>query len=86
MPRNLIFFKNYLSSFDKKLKNNKLKPIDACLLFINNIQEIDKFIIGFTSLKEFKEILKINYKKRINLNFFDQFRSNNVEILNPSNW
>jgi len=86
LPRNLIFFKNYLSSFDKKLKNNKLKPIDACLLFINNIKEIDKFIIGFTSLKEFKEILGINCKKRIKLNFFNQFRSNNVEILNPSNW
>lgn len=86
LPRSLFSFKSYLSNFDKKLKINKLKPIDACLLFINNIKEVDKFIIGFTSLKEFKEILEINYKKRINLNFFDQFRSDNIEILNPSNW
>ena len=54
--------------------------------FFQKIKEVDKFIIGFTSLKEFKEILEINYKKRINLNFFDQFRSDNIEILNPSNW
>ena len=86
LPKNLNLIRNYLFNFNKKLKQNELKPLDACLSFINNIPEIDKFVIGFTSLNEFKEVLRINCKKKSKFNCFDQFKLNNKEILNPSNW
>ena len=86
LPMNFSSIKDYLFKFNNKLKANRITPIQACLSFIYNIKEIDKIIIGVSSLKEFKEILKSNKKKKLNKNFFRQFKLNDSNILNPVNW
>ena len=83
---NLSSIKDYLFQFNTKLKVNKITPIQACLSFIHSIKEIDKIIVGANSLKEFKEILKNNKKKDLNANFYNQFKLNDSNILNPVNW
>ena len=37
-------------------------------------------------IKKFKEILKNNKKKDLNANFYNQFKLNDSNILNPVNW
>ena len=86
LPMNLSSIKDYLFQFNTKLKVNKITPIQACLSFIHSIKEIDKIIVGANSLKEFKEILKNNKKKDLNANFYNQFKLNDSNILNPVNW
>ena len=60
-----------LEKFFKKFKTKK-ERIYHCLNFIKNHKNIDKIIIGITSLNEFNEIikyLKIKLKKKIIQNF-----------------
>ena len=56
-----------LEKFFKKFKTKK-ERIYHCLNFIKNHKNIDKIIIGITSLNEFNEIikyLKIKLKKKL---------------------
>ena len=41
------------------LKSNKLQPVEACIRYVNSINEIDKIIVGVNSTLHMKEI--INY-------------------------
>lgn len=86
IPNHLFFIKNYLSKFKKKLEAKGLKPMEACLSFINNVSAIDKIVVGVSSLNEFKEILNTNKNKNLKINDFDEFKLNNKKILNPINW
>ena len=86
LPMNFSSIRDYLFQFNTKLKVNQITPIQACLSFIHSIKEIDKIIVGVNSLKEFKEILKNNKKKDLNADFYNQFKLNDSNILNPVNW
>ena len=44
LPKNLSLFNDYLLNFKQKLQKENLESLEACLSFINNIPEIDKFI------------------------------------------
>ena len=79
-------FNNYLVNFNKKLKKEKIAPIQACLNFVNSINEIDKIVLGINSLEHLKEILRNNKKEKINKNIFNTLKFKNSHIINPNNW
>ena len=45
-------FNNYLVNFNKKLKKEKIAPIQASLNFLNSINEIDKIEKGIRKIGE----------------------------------
>ena len=63
---------------------NKLSPLEASLSYISSIPEISKFIIGVISEKQLEEIHKIKRNELPKIP--DELRTNDITLLNPSNW
>ena len=62
---------------------------DLALLFVKNIPEVDKIIIGVNNLKQLKDNIS-SYKKTCNDDVIDQILDqvnfNDEAVLNPTNW
>jgi aryl-alcohol dehydrogenase-like predicted oxidoreductase len=63
---------------------NAVAPIKACISFVNQFEEIDRMIVGATSVRELQEITNSFSNNFVgpfpNLESFDEM------LLNPSNW
>lgn len=84
------FFNQWNSIFnyyDRFIKDNNLKRIDACVSFVKNIKEIDGIIFGISSLNQLNEIFK-SFSKNIEIKF--SIKENNKlkfeKLVNPSLW
>ena len=69
LPNKLKKLKKLIIIWKKWLEVNKIDPIDACLNHALQNKKIDKIVIGFDSIDNFKEILKYK-RKKINLQRF----------------
>jgi aryl-alcohol dehydrogenase-like predicted oxidoreductase len=77
-------FQEIFTIWHKWLKTNSLSPIEACIRFLYQIEEVDNIIIGVQSLKQLKEILKIKKNKISSLpNWPSRI---DEKIINPSMW
>ena len=63
LPNKLKKLKKLIIIWKKWLEVNKIDPIDACLNHALQNKKIDKIVIGFDSIDNFKEILKYKKKK-----------------------
>lgn len=79
--------KKKFNQWDNFLKKNKLKPLEACFLFVSKYNFYSNIVIGFDSFKQFKELVfyakSMSNKKKIN---FKLLESNNSNLINPSRW
>jgi len=66
------------------LLKNKVSPIHACLDFALSFSEIDRVIIGADNKSQLLELAS-HEKKQLNL-IFPDFCSNDLDLINPSNW
>ena len=65
-------------------QKNNINPFHACLEFILNNKNIDKFVIGFNDLTHLKQV--VNYKKR-NINFQNfRIKTKESNLLDPRKW
>jgi len=70
--------------YHKWLESNKISQLEACFNFINQYNEIDRIVVGIDSAIQLEEII-IASKKNIPLKY-PNFYSNNLKLINPSNW
>ena len=81
-------FKSKLQYHLQKLNhwciNKKISRVEACILFVKNIKEIDLITVGFESENEFIEIIK-TFKKNRKLDF-SQFKISEKKIIDPRKW
>lgn len=72
------------NEWDKWLSNSKISPIEACIAFAFNQEEVDKIVIGISSSNDLEEILDIIN----NQNRLTSFPSGHTDedLINPSNW
>ena len=75
LQEKIVLLKDYAN-----LKN--INVLDLCMSFIN-FHKINKFVIGFNDLKNFKEVL--NYKK-VNIINFMQFYLPEKKLIDPRYW
>ena len=85
LPKKFYKFSNVWKEHDKKLNFHGLNRIQASLSFVFNNKMIDKFIIGFKSMKEFKQILKCKLSKKI-INLELKNKEDHKFIINPRVW
>lgn len=67
----------------KWLIKNKIKSFDACMQFISQQKQIDKFVFGVDNLDQLKQVLHYKVKKQLN---FSNLSLNSEKILHPQNW
>ena len=74
---------NFFNQWDKWLNNQNITALEACLLFVKRIKEIDKIIVGVDSVQHLKEICKA-YKSSKKI-YFPKFIINK-KLKNPIKW
>jgi len=82
--------KKYFNKWKKKLKMwfdylkaKKIRPVEACINFVVS-SKVDKLIIGIKDLSHLKEILNLNFEKKINIP--KKLIIKNPKFLNPNLW
>ena len=85
LPKNFIKFSVLWKNYEKYLNLNKINKLQAALSFVCNNKMIDKFIIGFKSMKEFKQILECKVSKK-KINFETKNKSIQKFLINPRVW
>lgn len=88
-PNNLNSYFNKVKEkffeFDKDCNHSKIEKIKQCIYFIEQIPQIDKYIIGFNNNIQLQEFLNINFQKNNLLNF-KKYIINESKFINPSKW
>ncbi len=73
---------------DSIAKNYNITIAELSLLWVNNLKQIDRIVLGVTSKNELENNIKL-MKKRISNNFFEKINKINItneKIINPSKW
>ena len=80
-------FKKWSSHFSKWytwLDEHQISPLNACLNYAMNIDDIDKVVIGIDNAEQLDEICMINHES--GFVFPDYLMSQDEMLINPSNW
>ena len=81
-PKKFYKWNNLLDKWFMWCENNNLKPFEAAYLYVLQKKEIDKIVVGFDTLDEMMDIIKINKKHIKN---FPNLKCKDG-ALNPYNW
>lgn len=73
-----------LNKFYSEFKSKK-ERIFHCINFIKNQKNIDKIVIGLTSFKEFKEVVKI-FETKLKRKKYSKFKIQDQNIIKPFKW
>ena len=66
------------------LKKNNINAVQGCLSFINSIDGIDRVIVGIENVTQLKEL--ISYSNNKDIKNFPDLLSNDINLIDPSNW
>lgn len=84
IPKKFLRYKKLFKDWYNWLDtNHEVTSKEACISYIKSLSEIDKIIIGFNSVSEIKEIIKIYKSKK---KIFPDISSNEKLLLEPQNW
>lgn len=75
---------NKIKKFHNWCNKKKISRVEACVIFIKNINFIDHIVVGIDSNKDLNEILKaLNKRRKINV---EQFSTLNQNLIDPRKW
>jgi aryl-alcohol dehydrogenase-like predicted oxidoreductase len=83
-PKKFSKWDGLWSIWDAWLVKYNLTPLQACLGYVLSFPEISKFIVGVNSDSHLRSIID-SYDNNIS-SFPKELHSNDVDLLNPSNW
>lgn len=84
IPQKFNAWKSTFENWHKWLSENNLDAIEACFRFVNQIEDIDKILIGVQNKDELRKIVSINHKKFQNLP--DLSKNIDENLINPYLW
>jgi aryl-alcohol dehydrogenase-like predicted oxidoreductase len=73
---------NIWNAWKQYLNKNNVSAMEACLNFIRKNELISDMVIGVNNQNELAEILSLKHKETP----FFEFSSNDLSLINPSNW
>lgn len=79
---------NYVLEYFEDLNKNNLTKLEAALLFIKQIKEIDNVLLGVNSLTHLQEIIRAvekikTWNEQID---FSKYACNNLSVIDPRRW
>ena len=83
-PTQFYKWNKIFNVWDKLNKYDSLTAAINAINFVLRKKYINKIILGFDNSQQLKNVL-INYKKK-KINFSKKIQSNNLDLINPSNW
>ena len=84
MPNQFLQFYNISDIWHNWLNANSISPLDACMRFLYQKEEIDQIIVGVQSATQLKEILNVDKNEILSSpNWPSKI---DEKIINPSTW
>jgi|MDTG01.5.fsa_nt_gb aryl-alcohol dehydrogenase-like predicted oxidoreductase len=83
-PKYFNSWKKDLKNWDDYIISNNFDRLKVCLDFISTIKEVDKFVVGFNTTNQLKEIIN-NYKQKKLKKIFN-FKDLDQNFLIPTKW
>jgi aryl-alcohol dehydrogenase-like predicted oxidoreductase len=77
--------KNILNDFHAEAKERGISALQLAIGFVQSIDEVDKVVVGATTIDQFYEIINAS-KVHVNVDDFSKLSINNQSFLNPSKW
>ena len=84
LPKKLKQFKKNWKIWENWLKKNKLKPLQACLLFAFNQDQLDGIVMGCDNRTQLNQILKLNRIKSKSV--MPNLSIKNKKLIDPRKW
>jgi len=84
LPKKLKQFKKNWKIWENWLKKNKLKPLQACLLFAFNQDQLDGIVMGCNNRSQLNQILKLNCIKSKSV--MPNLSIKNKKLIDPRKW
>ena len=84
IPRKFNKWESIFENWHKWLSENNLEAIEACFSFVNQLEDVDKILIGVQSKDELKKIMSIKLKTLQNLPTWPKNIDEN--LINPYLW
>lgn len=84
---NIILNKNIKKNINKFYdwcNNSKITPLEACVQFIKQFNNVNYVIVGFDNLNQLKTIVKLFKKKKIFVP--KKFKTKNLNLIDPRKW
>ena len=85
IPKYFDEFKKYFDQVDDFISQMGLSRIQLCFLFVKQISEVNKIIIGFKNKNQISDLLSID-KMDINLPNLSYLASNEINLIYPTKW
>ena len=84
LPKKLKKLNKKFMLWEKWLKKNKFSPLQICLNFVLQHNQIDGFVIGFNNSNQFNQFLK--FKKIRNDFLLPNLNVKNKKLVDPRKW
>ena len=88
LPLQFIKWSSSFEKWHKWLLENKLSPLQGCLVYASMLKDIEHIVIGINQPEQFSEIIEIT--KEIYMNKMEQrmqdFSVYDESLINPSKW
>ena len=85
MPVYFHKWNNIWDGWNNWINKNRINPVEACLKFALEKEEIDKVIVGIDNFKQLQEIIEITKRKYYH-SVPDEIWSNDKYLINPCYW
>lgn len=86
MPSKFLKWNYLWQEYNNWLQEINMTRIEACMNYVAGFSEIKKVIVGVDSFLHLKEILGIDYSKKIVKPLPNQFNRVEQDLINPVNW
>jgi len=85
VPNYFHKWKDIFVNWNSWLTENNLTPLQACISYVMNIDDINNFIVGVNSVDQFKEIIQC-YRASEKINNFKHEYLNISNLIDPTLW
>lgn len=86
IPQKFLKWSYLWEEYNNWVQEINMTRIEACLNYVAGFSEIKKVIVGVDSFLHLKEILGIDYSKKMVKPLPNQFNRVEQELINPVNW
>ena len=85
IPKDFIKWKKNFRNFEQWTKEKKISKVEACIRYVKSLKEINKIILGVSSINQLKENINL-FKKKKRLLAPKYLNISSGKIINPREW
>ena len=85
IPEKFKRWDNIWDEWHDWLKMSSISPIESCISYVLSYADVNKIVLGVENVHQLQEIIEAKNKEPEILSF-PEISSNDIKLINPSNW